>query len=161
MKKILAHALFLGLIGCSDSEYYKVQFENVDRLTTGDVVIIKGLEVGQVKALTLDNEKKVLATVWVGRDIKLTKGSTFMIRSEILGQRYIEITLSDNKELLDPNEIQRGYVEPLDTTRGRALSAQEYDSLVKNDPVYKLADTLFKTFVETKDRIDRKNKKTE
>src|SRR5690606_27789923 len=51
MKNTVTFILLIGLIGCSDSEDYKVQFENVDRLTEGDKVILNGLEVGQVKDL--------------------------------------------------------------------------------------------------------------
>lgn len=142
MKNILIWAFLLGLTACSDSEYYKVQFDNVDRLTSGDKVFIRGLEVGEIKDLAIDDEKKVLATVWVGRNIKLTKGSTFAIHSDIFGTRHLEINLSENQELMNPDEIQKGYVQPPDTTGFRKLTKEEKDSLVKNDPVYRLADTV-------------------
>src|SRR5262245_34144334 len=45
MKNLLTYIVFLGLMSCSDSEYYKVQFDNVDRLAEGDKVILNGLEV--------------------------------------------------------------------------------------------------------------------
>lgn len=142
---MLTYFLLLTLISCSDSEYYKVQFDNVDQLTEGDKVILKGLEVGQVKDLVIDNEKKVLATIWVGRGIKLTKGSTFTIHSEIL-EKHIEIGLSDSQELMDTDEIQTGYVQPPDSTEFRKLTAAEWDSLVKHNPAYRLADTLMMIF---------------
>lgn len=151
MKKILTYILLLTLISCSDSEYYKVQFDNVDWLAEGDKVILKGLEVGQVKDLTIDNEKKVLATIWIGRGIKLTKGSTFTIHSEIPGIKHIEIGLADNQELMDPDEIQAGSVQPPDTTGFRKLTAAERDSLVKNNPVFRLADTLMTILRKSKD----------
>lgn len=151
MKNILTYILLLGLIGCSDSEYYKVQFDNVDRLTEGDKVILKGMEVGQVKDLELDNEKKILATIWVGRNIKLTKGSTFTIYADLLGTRRVEIDLADNQELMDTKEIQKGFVQPLDTTGFKKLTAQERDSLVKHDPVYRLADTVMTILRKSKD----------
>ena len=125
-----------------NAEYYKVQFDNVDRLTEGDKVILKGLEVGQVKDLELDAEKKILATIWVGRNIKLTKGSTFTIHTEFLGTRHIEIGLAENPELMDTDEIQTGYVAPLDTTGVRRYTPEERDSLIKHNPGFRLADTL-------------------
>jgi|GEM_PF-6440334 ABC-type transporter Mla subunit MlaD len=151
MKNILTCILLLGLISCSDSEYYKVQFENVDRLTEGDKVILKGMEVGQVKDLELDNEKKILATIWVGRNIKLTKGSTFTIHADLLGMRHVEIDLADNQELMDTKEIQKGFVQPPDTTGFKKLTEQERDSLVKHDPVYRLADTVMTILRKSKD----------
>jgi len=151
MKHILTFILLLGLISCSDSEYYKVQFDNVDRLTEGDKVIVKGMEVGQVKDLELDDDKKILATVWVGRNIKLTKGSTFTIHSDILGTRYIEIGLADNHELMNTEEIHKGYVQPPDTVGLRRYTAEERDSLIKHNPALKLADTLLTILRKSKD----------
>lgn len=142
MKNILTYFLLFGLISCGDSEYYKVQFDNVNRLTEGDKVILKGLDIGEVKDLELDAEKKILATIWVGRNIKLTKGSTFTIHSEFLGMRHIEIGLADNSEFIDPDEIQIGDVAPPDTTGFRRYSAEDRDSLIKHHPIFKLADTL-------------------
>jgi ABC-type transporter Mla subunit MlaD len=154
MRNILTCILLLGLIGCSDSEYYKVQFENVDRLSEGDKVLINGLEVGEVKHLELDSDKKILATLWVGRSIKLTKGSTFAIHSELLGGRHIEIGLADDNEPMDTEEIHLGYVQPPDTTGLRHLSKAERDSLAAHDPVYKLVDTLITILRKSKDSIE-------
>jgi ABC-type transporter Mla subunit MlaD len=151
MKNIRTYILLLTLIGCSDSEYYKVQFDNVDRLTEGDKVILKGLEVGEVEDLKLSDSKKVLATIWVGRNIKLTKGSTFTIHSDILGSRHIEIGLADNVELMNTEEIQIGYVQPPDTTGFKQLTAAERDSLIKHDPVYILADALMTILRKSRD----------
>jgi ABC-type transporter Mla subunit MlaD len=152
MKRLFFTYIFLlGLIGCSESEYYKVQFDNVDRLMEGDKVILKGLVVGQVSDLRLDDEKKVLATICVGRNIKLTKGSTFTIHSDFLGMRHVEINMADNQELMDTDEIQVGYVQPPDTTGIRHWTAEEKDSLVKHDPVYRLIDTLMMILRKSKD----------
>ncbi|MEJ7643759.1 MAG: MCE family protein [Chryseolinea sp.] len=151
MKNILTYILLLGLISCSDSEYYKVQFDNVDRLTEGDKVILKGLEVGEVRDFELDDEKKVLATIWVGRNIKLKKGSTFTIHSGILGTRHIEIELADNQELMNTEEIQTGYVQPPDTTGFKQLTAEQRDSLVTHVPIYRLADTVMTILRKSRD----------
>ena len=114
-------------------------------------MILKGMEVGQVKDLELDNEKKILATIWVGRNIKLTKGSTFTIHADLLGTRHVEIDLADNQELMDTKEIQKGFVQPPDTTGFKKLTAQERDSLVRHDPVYRLADTVMTILRKLKD----------
>lgn len=156
MKNILIFILLLGLVGCSDSEYYKVRFDNVDRLTTGDKVIIKGLEVGQVTDMTIDDEKKIIVTIGVGRNIKLTKGSTFTIHSDFLGTRHIEINPSDNEELISVEEIQEGYIQPPDTTGFRPLTVEEKDSLIKHDPVYRLADTVMHMLRKSKDKDSTK-----
>ena len=156
MKNILKYILLLGLIGCSDSEYYKVQFDNVDRLKTGDDIIINGLVVGQVKDLIIDEQNKVLATIWIGRNIKLTKGTTFAIQSDIFGLRHLEIKLSDSKELINPKDIQKGFIQPPDTTGFRVLTPAERDSLVTHDPIYRLADTVM-TILRNKEINDSIN----
>ena len=143
MKNILTFTILLGLVACSDSEYYKVQFDNVHHLDSGDKVYIKGLEVGEIKDMDLDDEKKILATIWVGRGIKLTKGSTFTIHADILRGKYVDINLGDSQEFLNPDQIHKGHIQPRDTTDFRKLSKEERDSLVKNDPIYRLADTVF------------------
>jgi ABC-type transporter Mla subunit MlaD len=140
MKNVVIYIVLPALISCSDSEYYKVQFDDVDRLTEGDKVFLKGLEVGEVKDLTLDEDKKILATVWVGRNIKLTKGSTFTIHSDILGSRRIEIGLADSQELMDNEDVHAGYIQPPDTTRTIRLTGVERDSLLRH--VYTLADSV-------------------
>ena len=133
MRNILTLILLAGLTSCSDTEYYEVQFENVDRLTEGDKVILKGLVIGNVKDLKIDDENKVLATIQVGRTVKVTKGSSFIIRSELLGTRYVEIDLADEKELMNSNEIQKGITQlSPDTTDQLKLTRQEKDTLVKH-----------------------------
>ena len=142
MKNVIIYLILFAFIGCSDSEYYKVQFEDVDRLNEGDKVILKGLEVGEVTGLRLDDKRKLLATISVGRGIKVTKGSAFAIHAEFPGIRYIEIKLADSDEFIDPNEIQTGYVQPPDTAGIRHYTPEERDSLIEHNPVLKLADTL-------------------
>ncbi|MBX2967265.1 MAG: MCE family protein [Cyclobacteriaceae bacterium] len=144
--------LLFGLFSCSDSNDYKVRFDNVDRLTTGDKVIIKGLEIGKVKDLIIDEEKKVLVTISVRRDTKLTKGSTFTIHSDFLGTRRIEIELSDSEELINSNEIQTGFIQTLDSADIKPLTVEQRDSLIKHDPVYRLADTVFQILRDSKEK---------
>jgi ABC-type transporter Mla subunit MlaD len=144
MKNTLTFILLAGLISCTDSEYYKVQFENVDRLTEGDKVIFAGIEIGEVKDLQIDDDNKVLATIWVGRNVKVTKGSTFTVHSELFGTRYVEINLADEKELMNPDEIQRGLTQLLpDTTDQLQLTREERDTLV---------NYLLKPFIKSTDK---------
>ncbi len=124
------------------TEHYKVQFDNAYYLAEGDKVYIKGLEVGEIKDIEIDKENKILMTILIGRNIKLPKGSTFTIHLELLGKGQIEIDLAETQELLNSEEIQIGHVQEPDTTGLRTLSAEERDSLVKHNPMYRLADTI-------------------
>lgn len=138
---LIATGIFINEL-TSNSECYKVQFENAYLLAEGDKVFIKGLEVGEVKDITLDKENKILMTILIGRNIKLPKGSTFTIHLPLLGKGQIEIDLAKTQELMNPEEIQQGYVQQPDTTGFRTMSAAERDSLVKHNPLYRLADTI-------------------
>ena len=101
MNWTLLTLLLFGLLGCSNSKDFKIKFGNVDWLKTGDKVLCKGLVVGEVKKLTVDEGKKILASVTVDNDLKITKDSRFIIKSELMGAKYIDIELADNKDLLN------------------------------------------------------------
>ncbi|MGC3947591.1 MAG: MlaD family protein [Chryseolinea sp.] len=133
------------MFGCTDSEYYKVRFDDVAYLVKGDKVMLNDQEVGEVKNLVMDDEWKIVATIWVGRGIKLPKGSTFTIRSG-WGGRTVEIDRAGNAELMDPNEIQIGRLQR-DSTK--ALNIAEFDSLLMHDPNFKFLDTILKVVVPT------------
>lgn len=142
MNRTVLISIFIGLIGCSNAKEYQIKFDNVDWLQTGDKVVCNGLVVGEVKKLKIDDDKKVLALVTVDKDLKLTKDSRFTIKSELIGIKYIDIELADNKDLLNEKEIQIGQVQPPDTTGFKKLTLEQKDSLVQHDPVFRLADTV-------------------
>ena len=145
------------MISCSNSNYYEVQFDNVDQLMIGDKVFIKGLEVGQVKKMRLDDDNKVLATLSIGQEVKLTRGSTFTIHADLLGTKHIEINLADNLEPMDKDEVHKGYIQLPDTSDFKKLTTEEMDSLVKHDPIYRLADTIMTILRKSKDSTKVKN----
>lgn len=142
MKNVLFAIVLTAVIGCSNTNYYQVQFDDVDWLKVGDKVIIKGLEVGEVNDLTIDQEQKVLAKIGVKENIFIPKGSTFKIISSLLGGRYVEIDLANSTDKMIETEIQHGYLQPPDTTGFRTLTAAEKDSLMRANPMIKLADTV-------------------
>jgi hypothetical protein len=49
----------------------------------------------------------VLATIQVGRTVKVTKGSSFTICSELLGTRYVEIDLAEEKGLMNQTKYKK------------------------------------------------------
>ena len=157
IKNTFIYFLLIGLISCSNSNYYEVQFDNVDQLMIGDKVFIKGLEVGQVKKMRLDDDNKVLATLSIGQEVKLTRGSTFTIHADLLGTKHIEINLADNLEPMDKDEVHKGYIQLPDTSDFKKLTTEEMDSLVKHDPIYRLADTIMTILRKSKDSTKVKN----
>lgn len=141
-------------MSCSDSEYYKVLFDNVNQLKAGDEIIINGQGAGQIKELRIVEENKVLATIWIGRNIKLTQGTTFEIQSNVYGVRHLEIKLSTSKELINPEDIQHGSVQSPVMTDAREFTQEEIDSLITRNPAFQILDTVLNT-------LRRKNKSAE
>ena len=142
MKTIL---LFVGvfiLIGCNDSMYYKVCFYDVANLKKYDKIMLNGQEIGEVRDIVQDDECNNLATIWVGRHIKLTKGSKFTIKASQWRPTFVEIGPSDNSELMSTNEIHNGSLVYADRVF-QITSNEQLDSL-RRLPEYKLLDTILK-----------------
>jgi ABC-type transporter Mla subunit MlaD len=116
MKNKFIYIFLLGTIGCSYSENYKVQFEDSEELTIGTNVFINEFVVGHVKDLSKVDESKILATISVKRNFKLTNGSTFTIHTDLLGTKYILIEIADGVEPMSSEVIYMGHIQPLDTT---------------------------------------------
>lgn len=138
---IIAFALSVFLTGCSDSKYYRVRFDRLDRLTIGDIVYVDSVYAGKVSDLQIEGNHKILATVNIGPSYMLTKGSTFTVSTELLGIRRIDIEPGESKELIDPEEIQIGITAPGEV---EVISTSTYDSLLRHDQKYRLIDTLGK-----------------
>ena len=147
----LAIFFLLGLLGCSDSKEYKIKFDNVDWLKVSDPVLFKGLVVGEVRKMKVDVEAKILVTIDLHENFKITKPSRFIIKPELIGGKYIDIELADSRELMDEKEIQIGQVQPYDTTRVTWLTKSQYDSIIKIYPGAKIADSIIKVLRNAKE----------
>lgn len=157
MKKLLLIILLAVSVSCSDTRDYTVKFDNA-RLKENDPVLVKGYKVGNVKKLAIDKEYKILVTVSIKDTVKITQGSKFIIQSDLIGNHHIALNLSTQGELINPEEIQIGHLQKFDTTSRRKLSKQEYDSLLKHDANFKLADSIMKMVKVVGDNLE-KNKK--
>jgi ABC-type transporter Mla subunit MlaD len=114
--KIFIFTLLVVCFGCSGTKEYKIQFDNVAWLEKGTPVCIKGLKVGEVIELKLDEDKSALATIQIDGYIKITEGSKFTMQPKLIGAKSIEIELADNEILTDQGQIQIGDLKPMDTT---------------------------------------------
>lgn len=90
---------------------FKVVFDEVAGLTKGSFVRINGLRVGRVDALTLDTENnKVLVDARIQLPkVTIPKDSMVYIRtSGYVGDKYLDITLGESKELIMDGDIVIG-----------------------------------------------------
>lgn len=148
MNRRLIFLLLIILTSCSDSREYKIQFDYVNRLKEGDEIFVRGVRVGQVEDLIVDENEKVLVTVSITKDIKVTKGSKFILQPDF-GFQHIEIELADwDNESVEPGRLQVGEIRPMDTTGFRKITQDEYDSIIRIYPGGQFADTILKVLKE-------------
>jgi len=137
--------LFIILTGCSDSREYKIKFDHVERLEIGDKILVRGVYVGEVADLTVDQDKKGLVTISISKDINVPEGSRFILQSDFFGFQHVELELAQfDNELIKPGQLQVGEIRPMDTTRLRKIAQEEYDSLLQANPGARLGDSLLR-----------------
>ena len=86
--------------------YYTYFYESVDGLTKDSVVKLNGVDVGRLKDLQIDrdNPSKIIATLYIRKDIKITKDMYAILESQgLTGLRYINIIGGKSKEIILPN----------------------------------------------------------
>lgn len=119
MKKILVGTICLFLvigaifaisdISCKKNTYaIKINFENVQGLETGSPVRYRGVEVGEISSIGM-SQTNVAVVARIGEDVLIPKNSKFMIsKLGMLGESYIEIVPSDNKEYIGQGAVVDG-----------------------------------------------------
>ena len=137
--------LLIILTSCSHSREYKIKFDRVERLEKGDKIFMRGVYAGEVKDLTVDKDEQTQVTISITNDIKITEGSKFILQSDFFGFQHVEIELTDiNHKLMEPGQLQMGEIRPMDTTRLRKLTQEEYDSMLQANPGARMGDSLLK-----------------
>lgn len=141
----LSLLLLILLACCSDSKEYKIKFDHVDRLSEGDKIFIRGMNVGNVKHFEILDNNKIVVTISITKDIKVTTGSKFVLHSSVTGFQYIEIELAalDNG-FVDRNQMLTGETKPMDSTGYRRLTQEELDSILKTIPQGQLVDSVMR-----------------
>ncbi len=75
-----------------DTDGYRAQFSNVSGLKGGDFVRIAGVEVGQVKAVSVQNDGTVLVDFGVDHSVVLTEGNHAVVRYDnLIGDRFLAL----------------------------------------------------------------------
>lgn len=94
--------------------YYHVIYERIDGLNESNKVTLNGYQIGQVKdiAFTPDNSGKLIVTIMVDATFRIPINSVAQIvSSDIMGTRSIKMTLSNEKEIFQPNDTIPGAIE--------------------------------------------------
>ncbi len=94
----------------SNNNSYFVQFDKIDGLSNSSPVMANGYKVGIVKSINFDysGEKGIVAELDVDDELKIPKGSTAAISSDLLGNVKLNLILSKEKTYLNPGDMLIG-----------------------------------------------------
>lgn len=96
----------------SDNTYY-VTFDNISGLTGSSPIMANGYKVGTVKSINYDFNKQgeIIAEVGIDKQLKLPKGTTAEISSDLLGNVQLDLILApDEGSYLAENDIISGQI---------------------------------------------------
>jgi phospholipid/cholesterol/gamma-HCH transport system substrate-binding protein len=125
----------------SEEQHYKAEFADVSGLEVNDFVRIAGVEVGQVKGISINKDAVAVVEFTADPKVKLTESTKAQIRWENpIGDRYLVLQpgLEDAPRLQVDGTIPAARTEPaldLDTLLGgfrplfRALDPEQVNNL--------------------------------
>ena len=104
-----------GLNLFSDTNNYKIKFDNINGLGNTTPVFADGYKVGFVTKITYDYEKErtIIVDVELDKNLRVPKGSSAEIESDLMGNMKVSLLMANN-----PREA----VEPGGTIDGRLYS---------------------------------------
>ena len=102
-----------GITLFSTANGYKITFKDVSGLTPSSPIYADGYKVGVVRAIHYDYEKQgdILVETDINPDMRIPKGSSAEIVSDLLGNVKINLLLANNpRERVSPGEIVVGNI---------------------------------------------------
>lgn len=122
------------LVTSNDLEV-KIYFDNVSGLEIDDDVTVRGLRLGFVKDITLD-QNILLVTLSVDSRIDLRKDAEFwLVTVDLMGDKKIEIFPGRSNNKLDLSKIHTGYFQP-------DLSAMMETIAAMKDDIFTIVDDI-------------------
>jgi len=131
-----------GLEIFTSKRTFYAQYEYVNGLVVSNPVSIKGMKVGQVKALYFSKKDpgKIIAELVVENDYPIPKNSVAKIVSTgLIGSKEIEISLGDSKETLEPGDTLQALTE---ATLGEEVNRQIIPLKEKAENLISSIDTV-------------------
>ena len=108
---ILYYSSKINLFNKIETFQINSSFFDIGNVNIGNDVKIKGVKVGEVSGISLDQENYMaIVTSSVDENIKIPDNSTFKISNNgFIGSPYIEIQLGESEELLKNNDYTVSY----------------------------------------------------
>jgi phospholipid/cholesterol/gamma-HCH transport system substrate-binding protein len=114
-----------GAFATTEAGKITIMFSEVNGLKTGDPVRVRGVEVGKVEAIEL-GDSVVIVHVVLYRPVTLkTDASAQILVRELLGGRFIELTLGNSLPAAENNKMVQGVSVP-----GLAQSIATFGKLI-------------------------------
>ena len=101
-----------GISLLSDDEVYYITFKDVNGLSASSPIFANGYQVGVVRGIDYDfaNNSEIVVTFTVDDDLRIPKGSTAEIISDMMGKVKMNLLIAE--------DISQGVVNPGDTIVG-------------------------------------------
>lgn len=96
-----------GMPVFSNDDVYYASFDDISGLSSSNPIYADGYQVGTVKAIDYDYQKggKVLVEFMVDNDMRIPKGSTAEISSDLMGNVKMNLLLANNpRERVEPGD---------------------------------------------------------
>jgi phospholipid/cholesterol/gamma-HCH transport system substrate-binding protein len=103
-----------GLTGFSSDSRYYVKFDNISGLSASSPVYANGYRIGVVEEIFYDfqHQSQIVASVGLKKEMRLPKGSSAQIVSDLLGNIKLELVLGPNPaDLLAPGDTIKGGIQ--------------------------------------------------
>ena len=103
-----------GLELLKTSRTYYAQYDDVNGLVAANPVVIKGLQVGQVKKVYFNpkDPAKIIAELYILGDYPITKNTVAkIVRASLLGAHQVELVIGDSKEMAQDNDTLSAGIE--------------------------------------------------
>jgi hypothetical protein len=117
--------LILFLIGCSSKQAIYIEFDRVDGLSNNSSIIFKGLEVGQVEEISINESGQIIVEALIEKEFIFPKNYELLIYStSILGSKDILIHETNEPIKILEDGVLKGSIEDeskLDTITNRAV----------------------------------------
>ena len=108
----------LGKLEVLGGKYYtlKARFSSITGLKPGSSVEMLGMQIGQVKAFTMDQENQMaIVEMKIKGDIKIYDDAIASIKtSGLIGDRYVKIDAGGSEDVLEPGGTIADTESPVD-----------------------------------------------
>lgn len=128
----------------TDNKYY-VKFKDISGLAASSPIYANGYRVGVVQDIIFDyqNNRDIVAVIGIDKQMRLPKGSTAEIASDLLGNIKLELVLGQNAaDILTPGDTISGGLQLGAMSKAAGMIPQVEAMLPKLDSILVSVNTL-------------------